>query len=194
MNEIRTFETGATRDTDEGKYDYEGFLSPQVIERFAAYMHKHQKQSDGEMRASDNWQKGIPVDQYMKSMYRHFMDLWMLHRGMAVGIEKEEILCALMFNVQGMLFEELRGEEPEGACACSAKPVVAGPEVSKGDTIMITKCPEEYHCYSVGDRGTVAECISGGVRAWFSDRIWAVDTALGCEFEIVEEIKIGGSE
>ena len=41
---IRQFNTGATRDTDEDKYDYEGFYSPLVMERFAQYMNKHRKQ------------------------------------------------------------------------------------------------------------------------------------------------------
>ena len=35
MGKIRKFETGATRDTDQGKYDYEGFLSPVVLDRFS---------------------------------------------------------------------------------------------------------------------------------------------------------------
>ena len=76
MGKVRQFKTGATRDTDEGKYDYEGFISPLVLERFAQYMHKHRKQSDGNLRASDNWQKGIPKDAYIKSAWRHFVDWW----------------------------------------------------------------------------------------------------------------------
>jgi hypothetical protein len=107
---IRTFETGATRDTDEGKLDYEGFLSPRVLQRYARYMHEHRKQSDGSLRASDNWQKGIPPDQYMKSMFRHFMEVWWLHRKLppTVGVTLEQALCALMFNVMGYLHEHLK--------------------------------------------------------------------------------------
>lgn len=109
---LRTFETGATRDTDEGKYDYEGFLSPLVIRRFGEYMHKHRVQSDGTLRDSDNWQKGIPYDAYMKSGWRHFMDWWSRHRCDDVPqAELEEALCALMFNVQGYLHELLSGSE-----------------------------------------------------------------------------------
>lgn len=110
---IRTFDTGATRDTDAGKYDYEGFLSPLVIERYAEYMHRHRKQSDGAIRDSDNWQKGMPREQYMKSMWRHFMDVWMLHRGNAAftdgkEIDIDEALCAVLFNVMGYLHEEMK--------------------------------------------------------------------------------------
>jgi hypothetical protein len=39
--------TGATRNLDEDKLDYEGFLSPYVLRRFAAYMHEHRKTPDG---------------------------------------------------------------------------------------------------------------------------------------------------
>jgi len=81
---IRRFDTGATRDTDEGKLDFEGFLSPLVLERYAQYMNKHRKQSDGKLRDSDNWQKGIPLKAYIKSLWRHFFDLWKIHRGAIV--------------------------------------------------------------------------------------------------------------
>jgi hypothetical protein len=110
---MREFETGATRDNDENKYDYEAFLSPEVLERFAEYMHKNRKQADGKLRDGDNWQKGIPRDAYMKSMWRHFMDVWMMHRncGDWKAGDLEESLCALMFNVMGYLFNELEGKD-----------------------------------------------------------------------------------
>jgi hypothetical protein len=107
MGVSRKFETGATRDTDEGKYDYEGFLSPLVIERYAEYMHSNRMQSNGVMRDSDNWQKGIPKSAYMKSAWRHFFDMWKEHRGIATKDGMEVALCALMFNVMGYLHELL---------------------------------------------------------------------------------------
>jgi len=103
---VRTFDTGATRDDDNEKLDYEGFLSPAVLRRFAEYMHEHRRQSDGKMRPSDNWQKGIPLDAYMKSMWRHFVEAWTAHR--SGDKNKEECLCALLFNVMGYLHEHLR--------------------------------------------------------------------------------------
>lgn len=102
---IREFETGATRDTDLNKPDYEGFLSPLVLKRFGEYMNKHRKQSDGKLRDSDNWQKGIPQEEYMKSAWRHFMDLWLFHRGYEGRETIEEALCGLLFNIQGYLHE-----------------------------------------------------------------------------------------
>jgi hypothetical protein len=111
---IRTFETGATRDTDEGKFDYEGFLSPAVLFRFAAYMHRNRRMRDGSLRASDNWQKGIPQEQYVKSLFRHFHTVWWLHRkGLRFEDCFQEALCGVIFNAMGLLFEALRltGEE-----------------------------------------------------------------------------------
>lgn len=102
---IREFESGATRDTNTNKPDYEGFLSPLVIKAFGEYMNKHRKQSDGQLRDSDNWQKGIPKDVYMKSMWRHFMDLWLEHRGYKSREGIKEALNGLLFNVMGYYFE-----------------------------------------------------------------------------------------
>jgi hypothetical protein len=107
---VRTFDTGATRDTDAGKLDYEGFLSPLVLRRYAEYMHKHRIQADGTERASDNWQKGIPYDAYMKSKWRHFMDTWTMHRLPRYSHDDAlaESLCAEIFNSMGYLHELLK--------------------------------------------------------------------------------------
>jgi hypothetical protein len=105
----RAFSTGATRDTDEGKLDFEGFLSPLVIKRYAEHMHAARKMPDGTMRESDNWQKGIPTEVYMKSMWRHFFAVWQSHRGNSGDIETE--LSALLFNVSGMLHEILKAKQ-----------------------------------------------------------------------------------
>lgn len=108
---MRHFDTGATRDSDDGKLDFEGFFDPLVLRRFGEYMNEHRVQADGELRDSDNWQKGIPLDAYMKSMLRHVMDVWTLHRGTDVKgpdghvITLEEALCAVLFNVQGYLHQ-----------------------------------------------------------------------------------------
>ena len=108
MKLIRKFKTGATRDIEEGKFDYEGFLSPIGVERYAEYMHKHRLQSDGKIRESDNWQKGMPLTCYIKSMWRHFMDLWKEHRGFKSRNGIEDALCAIIFNAFGYLTELLK--------------------------------------------------------------------------------------
>lgn len=111
-HQVRKFDTGATRDTDTNKYDYEAFLSPLVIEAFGRYMHKNRLQKDGTLRDGDNWQKGIPQEAYIKSGFRHFMEWWKWHRGYGsphpAHEELEEALCALIFNAQGYLHEHLK--------------------------------------------------------------------------------------
>jgi hypothetical protein len=113
---IRKFETGATRDTAEGKYEYNGFNSPLVEKRFAEYMHLHRHQSDGCLRDSGNWKHGIPEEEYLKSMHRHFVDLWLIMDGFkaeARDQDIESVLCAIRFNVNGLLHEELK-KKPAG--------------------------------------------------------------------------------
>lgn len=111
--EARQFETGATRSSDAGRYDPEGFLSPLALERFCEYMSKHRLQADGKLRDSDNWQKGMPLTTYIKGMFRHFLHFWQRHRGWVVtdpgaAANMEEDLCAIIFNAQGYLHEMLK--------------------------------------------------------------------------------------
>jgi hypothetical protein len=115
---IRTFKTGATRDSEAGKPDYEGFLSPRVIERYGRYMNRHRLQADGSIRDSDNWQHGMPLHVYMKSLWRHFLDVWKIHRGLSArdsktgdAIDIEDACCAVMFNAMGYLHETLKQRE-----------------------------------------------------------------------------------
>ena len=109
---IRIFETGATRDTDTSKPDYEGYLSPLVIHRFGEFMTKNRLQKDGKLRDSDNWQKGIPLSAYMKSGWRHFFAWWKTHRAGAVN---EDDLCGLLFNLMGYLHETLKAKANDHA-------------------------------------------------------------------------------
>lgn len=109
---MRTFETGATRDDDGGKLDFEGFLSPLALRRYAEYLHEHRRQADGRMRESDNWQKGIPLSAYMKSAWRHFMSWWGMHRSDGcTAKELEDSICAVIFNAQGYLHECIKARQ-----------------------------------------------------------------------------------
>lgn len=108
---MRTFDTGATRDSDEGKLELWGFNSAAVEKRYGEYMHTHRVQADGKLRASDNWKKGIPLSAYKHSLSRHLNDLRLLLEGypeMADETDLEVVLCAVKFNVDGMLFETLK--------------------------------------------------------------------------------------
>ena len=112
---MQIFDSGATRDSDDDKLDYEGFIDPVALRRYGEYMHSHRIQADGKMRDSDNWQKGIPLVKYAKSLIRHVIDFWILHRGELVfdqkdrhAVSKQELLCAIIFNALGYLGEELK--------------------------------------------------------------------------------------
>ncbi len=107
----RMFESGATRDTEDNKLDFEGFISPIVLARYAEYMHKHRHQVDGKLRSSDNWQKGIPLASYMKSGLRHVMDWWLEHRGWYSRDGLEDALCGVIFNAMGYLHVLLNGKQ-----------------------------------------------------------------------------------
>jgi hypothetical protein len=108
---VRQFETGATRDTDSGKLDYEAFFSVHVMKKYAEYMHKHRVQTDGSLREGDNWQKGFPIPVIQKSLVRHMFQAWEQWRtGKAVDhlgepIDMDDVLCAIIFNASAYLHE-----------------------------------------------------------------------------------------
>ena len=121
---MREYTTGATRGDDDTKPHYEGYLSPVVLWRFGQYMKQHQRQEDGELRKADNWQQGMPIDDYMDSLLRHQMHVWLRHRGHGnvVPMDEAELeksdnqlllddLCAMLFNTMGYMHELLvRGD------------------------------------------------------------------------------------
>lgn len=107
----RQFNTGANRNSDIGKLHFKGFLSPLVIKRFGEYMEKHRELEDGTLREPDNWKKGMPLDCYVDSGFRHFHDWWMEHEGYESRDGIEDALCGLYFNVAGYLHEILKSKD-----------------------------------------------------------------------------------
>ena len=108
---MRYYPGGASRDSEEGKLDFEGFDSPLVNKRYAQYMDTHRKQADGSIRGSDNWQAGIDKEAYVKSLVRHIEDLKLHWDGFgdeAVDPNLESVICACLFNLKGLLFELLK--------------------------------------------------------------------------------------
>ncbi|MCI0559646.1 MAG: hypothetical protein MN733_14225 [Nitrososphaera sp.] len=111
---VRQFSTGATRDTGSNKPQLSLYISPLVLKRYGQFMLKHQRQSDGTIRAGDNWQKGIPGSVYLDSEIRHVLDFWLWQRGFQEEMVEpgniEDALCAIIFNASGQLHEILKGK------------------------------------------------------------------------------------
>lgn len=97
---IRIFPTGASRNNDTNKLNYEGFFCPLFKKAFATYMHKHTFLEDGSQRRADNWQKGIPTESAMESLLRHVEDLHSEYRGYGSRDGIEEALGGIIFNTQ----------------------------------------------------------------------------------------------
>jgi hypothetical protein len=110
---MREFDGGATRDGDEGKIDPDGYLSPEALGAFFAYMQKHQTCADKSTRSSSNWKAGIPREVYLKSLWRHFFTAWTIYRDTKDHTREEmiEALCGVMFNTQGLLHEILKEQD-----------------------------------------------------------------------------------
>ena len=108
---LRTYSTGATRDTATDKHEPWRFTSALVEQRFSEYMHRHRHQPDGNLREADNWKKGISIRDYYDSLSRHVQDLRLIFEGFPEKAREQditEVLCATLFNVQGFLFEILK--------------------------------------------------------------------------------------
>lgn len=107
---IVTSESGVVRSNDADKLDYEGFVSPLVLEAFAKYMHVNRIQPDGKLRASDNWQGGLEYERWVKSSYRHYIDFLKVHDG--VPVEEGELAAAsgVLFNIMGWMLDKIRND------------------------------------------------------------------------------------
>jgi hypothetical protein len=111
---IRQFGTGANRDTDVGKLDFEAFDHPLLVESYARYLNKHRKLPDGTFRDGDNWQKMFGDDHFavcMKSAHRHFFDVWKQHRGIKSSESLEDSINATIFNLKAYLFKILKEKQ-----------------------------------------------------------------------------------
>lgn len=98
----REFASGAKRDTNEGKVDFRAILSPAALQMFGDYMVRHNTMREGEKRSQDNWKKGMPLDSFIESFFRHTHEL---HAALERDDqwEIEEAMCGCFFNLQGMM-------------------------------------------------------------------------------------------
>lgn len=96
------FSTGAVRDTEDGKInilDILEYLPVECLVRVAAWYKK-----GAEKYSKDNWKKGIPTRRFLSSACRH---LYLY----VAGHRDEDHLSAVVFNVLGVIWNELKGGE-----------------------------------------------------------------------------------
>lgn len=100
---ITTFESGAVRDSQEGKEQYIETISWTAFRRYAQYMTgKREKYGQG------NFKKGIPIESYENSLLRHVVK-YLTNKHEAGDLEPDEDhLAAIVFNVFGIMHEEER--------------------------------------------------------------------------------------
>lgn len=97
----RQFTTGAVRDVDNGKPDFIESISWLALDRHAMYM-----KSKETRYGRGNWKKGIPIEEYEKSLLRH-VQKYLANKYDGANLEpQEDHLCAAMFNLMGLIHEE----------------------------------------------------------------------------------------
>jgi len=117
---MRDLETGAIRDTLEGKLSFVKALSPIVLERYVQYLGKHRNLPDGRLRDWDNWKLGIDKEIFLDGLGRHFWASWLLLQGFPASdnhgpVTLLDSLFGVMFNAQGLIRELLEDEKEDVA-------------------------------------------------------------------------------
>jgi hypothetical protein len=96
---MRSWATGAHRDSG-GKFDFVEYMSTLAMGRYAEHMRKMAVKY-----GAGNWLKGIPADEFEKSLRRH---LWQYDVMKQTGIVIEpgvDHLSSAMFNLMGLMHE-----------------------------------------------------------------------------------------
>jgi len=87
------FESGATREVKKGR-GLPALIYPGLLERLSKWL-----EMGAENHEARNWEQGIPSESYLNSLYRHAIAY---HK----GDRSEDHLAAMLFNVQGLIFNE----------------------------------------------------------------------------------------
>lgn len=108
MNNVRKFDSGAIRDNDSTKEDYVETISWTALKRHAQYMTGKKKKY-----GAGNFKKGIPIESYEQSLVRH-LQKYMENKYEGGTVEtREDHLCAMLFNICGIIHEEERAKKNE---------------------------------------------------------------------------------
>lgn len=93
------FDTGAHRDTQEGKPRYD-LIPVEMLERLAMLYARGAEKYD-----EDNWKKGIPIQRVQASLLRHYF-AWVQ------GDRTEDHLAAVIWNAACIMYYEDKGMNP----------------------------------------------------------------------------------
>lgn len=101
MSDKQHFETGAQRDTNEGKSRFD-LMTPFIEKRLGELLRK-----GAEYYGANNWLSGIPNSRYWESFRRHA-------NSYAMGMKNEDHLAAAIWNLCGIMHnEEVAGTDTE---------------------------------------------------------------------------------
>jgi len=91
------------------------------------------------VRSDDNWQKGFPIEQSMKSLLRHVLTAWEQHRTSELD---EDTLCAVIFNAQCVLHSLLVDKSRTIVSENDTYKPNSSTDCPKCDDVFATKPPE----------------------------------------------------
>lgn len=97
---VTKFETGAIRDTQDGKFDIGEYISPLALARLYAHMQKNAKKY-----GAGNWRKGIPTESAKQSKRRHDWVIEMEEYGVVLEPDSDH-LAGAWFNIMQRLHNE----------------------------------------------------------------------------------------
>lgn len=98
---IRNFDTGAIRDTEDNKEDYNETISWTAFKRYAQYMTGKKKKY-----GAGNFKKGIPIESYERSLLRHVQKYMENKYEDGIVERDEDHIAAIVFNAFGIMHEE----------------------------------------------------------------------------------------
>lgn len=102
---VTKFNSGAIRDTQEGKNDFVETITYTGLDKFATYMTgKKKKYGEG------NFKKGIDIESYEKSLIRHWVKYMKNKYEGGQDEPDEDHISAIIFNAFGILHEQERNK------------------------------------------------------------------------------------
>lgn len=102
---MKHFLSGAVRDSDDTKEDYVETISWTAFKRYAQYMTSKKKKY-----GAGNFKKGIPIESYEQSLVRHIQKYFANKYENGQTEKEEDNLSAILFNVFGIIHEELKAK------------------------------------------------------------------------------------